>query len=35
MHRPDVLRMSNWLIDYPFVDRLHPGALDAVKHVQQ
>jgi FMN phosphatase YigB (HAD superfamily) len=35
MHRPDVLRMSNWLVDYPFADRLYPGALDAVKHVHQ
>src|SRR6266550_6792052 len=35
MHRPDVLRMSNWLVDYPFADRLYPGALDALKHVQQ
>jgi FMN phosphatase YigB (HAD superfamily) len=35
MHRPDVLRMSNWLVDYPFADRLYSGALDAVKHVQQ
>jgi hypothetical protein len=35
MHRPEVLRMSSWLVDYPFADRLYPGALDAVKHVQQ
>src|SRR5262245_59011943 len=35
LHRPDVLRMSSWMVDYPFVDRLYPGALDAVKHVQQ
>jgi FMN phosphatase YigB (HAD superfamily) len=35
MHRPDVLRMSSWLVDYPFADRLYPGALRAVKHVQQ
>jgi hypothetical protein len=35
MHRPDVLRMSSWLVDYPFVDRLYPGALEVVKHVQQ
>src|SRR6201988_3511431 len=35
MHRPDVLRMSSWLVDYPFADRLYPGALEAVKHVQQ
>jgi len=34
IHRPDLLRMSNWLVDYPFADRLYPGALDAVKHVQ-
>src|SRR5262245_15268840 len=35
IHRPDVLRMSSWLVDYPFADRLYPGALDAVKHVSQ
>jgi FMN phosphatase YigB (HAD superfamily) len=35
MHRPEVLRMSSWLVDYPFADRLYPGALEAVKHVQQ
>jgi hypothetical protein len=35
LHRPEVLRMSSWLVDYPFVDRLYPRALDAVKHVQQ
>jgi hypothetical protein len=35
MHHPDVLRMSSWLIDYPFADRLYRGALSAVKHVQQ
>jgi len=35
IRRPDVLRMSSWLVDYPFADRLYPGALDAVKHVQQ
>src|SRR5262249_33920193 len=35
IHRPDVLRMSNWLVDYPFADRLYPGALDVVNHVKQ
>lgn len=35
LHRPEVLRMSSWLVDYPFADRLYPGALEAVKHVQQ
>ena len=35
MHHPVVLRMSSWLVDYPFADRLYPGALEAVKHVGQ
>src|SRR5215471_14048566 len=35
MHHPEVLRMSSWLVDYPFADRLYPGALDAVRYVQQ
>lgn len=35
MHHPVVLRMSSWLVDYPFADRLYPGALEAVGHVRQ
>ena len=35
IHRPDILRMSSWLVDYPFATRLYPGALAAVKYVQQ
>jgi FMN phosphatase YigB (HAD superfamily) len=35
IHRPDILRMSSWLVDYPFATRLYPGALEAVRHVQQ
>jgi FMN phosphatase YigB (HAD superfamily) len=35
IHRPEVLRMSSWLVDYPFVNRLYPGAVDAVKHVRR
>jgi len=35
LHRPELLQMSNWLVDYPFADRLYPGALDAMRHVQQ
>jgi FMN phosphatase YigB (HAD superfamily) len=35
LHRPEVLRMSSWLVDYPFAERLFPGALEAVKHVLQ
>jgi FMN phosphatase YigB (HAD superfamily) len=34
-HRPELLRMSNWLIDYPFADRAYFGAFDAVNHVKQ
>jgi FMN phosphatase YigB (HAD superfamily) len=35
IHRPDVLRMSSWLVDYPFAERLYPGALAAIRHAQQ
>lgn len=35
LHRPEVLRMSSWLVDYPFAERLFPSALDAIRHVQQ
>src|ERR1700684_695020 len=34
MHRPELLRMANWLVDYPFAEHLYPGALDAVAHVR-
>ena len=33
LHNPKVLRIANWLADYPFADRLFPGALDVVRHV--
>ena len=29
---PRVLQVSGYLLDYPFADRLYPGALEAVKH---
>jgi FMN phosphatase YigB (HAD superfamily) len=35
MHRPEVLRMSSWLVDYPFAERLYPLALNALKHAEQ
>jgi FMN phosphatase YigB (HAD superfamily) len=35
MHDPRSLRISNWMVDYPFADRLFGGALDAVKYVRQ
>jgi FMN phosphatase YigB (HAD superfamily) len=31
---PRLLLMSSFLVDYPFADRLYPGALDAIAHVQ-
>jgi hypothetical protein len=35
LHDPRVLRIANWLVEYPFVDRMYPGALDAVQHARQ
>lgn len=35
LHDPRVLRVANWLIDYPFADRLYPGALAAVRQAAQ
>jgi FMN phosphatase YigB (HAD superfamily) len=34
IHHPEVLRMSCWLLDYPFADRVYPGAIDAVRRAQ-
>jgi FMN phosphatase YigB (HAD superfamily) len=34
MHHPKLLRMANWLVDYPFHQRLYPRALDVVKKAQ-
>ncbi|HBK08538.1 MAG TPA: haloacid dehalogenase [Acetobacteraceae bacterium] len=33
LHNPKILRIANWLADYPFVDRLYPHALDVVRHL--
>ena len=30
LHDPHILQMSSFLVDYPFADRLYPGALDLV-----
>jgi FMN phosphatase YigB (HAD superfamily) len=35
MHDPRVLRMSSWLVDYPFGDRIYEDAFNAIQHVQQ
>jgi FMN phosphatase YigB (HAD superfamily) len=33
MNDPSLLQMSSYLVDYPFADRLYPGALDAIEHL--
>ncbi|MBV8427530.1 MAG: HAD family hydrolase [Hyphomicrobiales bacterium] len=35
LHDPRILRFANWLVDYPFADRLYPQALDAVSHIKR
>ncbi len=35
MHDPKLLRMANWLVDYPFDQRVYPRALDVVKKAQE
>jgi FMN phosphatase YigB (HAD superfamily) len=35
LREPKLLAMANWLLDYPFADRLYPGALDVVAHVRR
>jgi len=35
LHDPRALRLANWLLDYPFIERLYPDALGAVRHVRQ
>jgi FMN phosphatase YigB (HAD superfamily) len=35
MHHPKVLRIANWLVDYPFHERLYPNAVSAVKAAQR
>src|SRR5262249_40147998 len=32
---PKLLLMSEYLVDYPFANRLYPGSLDALEHVRQ
>ena len=32
---PNLLTVSRFLINYPFADRLYPGALDVIAHVKQ
>jgi FMN phosphatase YigB (HAD superfamily) len=35
MHHPKLLRIANWLIDYPFHERLYPNAIEVVKAAQR
>jgi FMN phosphatase YigB (HAD superfamily) len=35
LHDPALLPTANWLIDYPFADRLYPDALKVIEHVRQ
>jgi FMN phosphatase YigB (HAD superfamily) len=35
LHDPTLFRTANWLIDYPFADRLYPRVLKVVEHVRQ
>lgn len=34
MNDPRLLKMSTWLVDYPFADRLYEGALAAIEHLK-
>jgi FMN phosphatase YigB (HAD superfamily) len=34
-HEPHLLMMSQWLLDYPFADRLYPGALDVLARLKR
>jgi FMN phosphatase YigB (HAD superfamily) len=34
MNDPRLLQMSAFLVDYPFADRLYPGALGAIEHLR-
>jgi hypothetical protein len=33
-HHPRILKMSSFLIDYPFADRLYPKALEVIHHLR-
>jgi FMN phosphatase YigB (HAD superfamily) len=35
LHRPELLRMSNWMVDYPFAARLYPGAFEALAQARR
>ena len=35
MNDPQLLLMSSFLVDYPFTERLYPGALDVIKYLRR
>lgn len=35
LHDPHILQLANWVLDYPFIERLYPDALAVVRHVRQ
>ena len=35
LNDPGMLKMSAFLLEYPFANRLYPGSLDAIAHVRQ
>jgi FMN phosphatase YigB (HAD superfamily) len=35
LDNPQILRMANWLLDYPFASLLYPGALETVRQARQ
>src|SRR5260370_33476370 len=35
LHEPKLLHLANWLVDYPFAERLYPGAREAIEPVRQ
>jgi len=35
LHDPRLLKMSNWLVEYPFAKRLYPYALEVVKQARR
>ncbi len=35
IRNPELLMMSEYLVDYPFANRLYPGSLDALERVRQ
>jgi FMN phosphatase YigB (HAD superfamily) len=35
LHDPRVLRLANWLLDYPFADLLYPRIFEVLSHLRQ